>query len=169
MAEVVLILIFPLSPYLSSHHCKRMMRLWVVAIYPPATTKILRGFGVHTDSEFKPTFSISQKYSFQPIQAIEENGSAGTSSILILPLPMLSMHLELHSVLFFPLSSTPSTPRIVFQIPTVDGFSSIRMRHTVVAFSTILVGVVGRDISCVSDNRRHSSSKHGCYQTQFRC
>jgi hypothetical protein len=27
-------------------HCKRMMRLRVVAIYPPATTKILRGLGV---------------------------------------------------------------------------------------------------------------------------
>ena len=27
-------------------HCKRMMRLRAVAIYPPATTKILRGLGV---------------------------------------------------------------------------------------------------------------------------
>ena len=28
-------------------HCKRMMRLRAVAIYPPAMTKILRGLGVH--------------------------------------------------------------------------------------------------------------------------
>ena len=28
-------------------HCKRMMRLRAVAIYPPATTKILRGLGVN--------------------------------------------------------------------------------------------------------------------------
>ena len=45
-------------------HCKRMMRLRAVAIYPPATTKILRGLGVnlHGLGFTGPPWSFSRRH-----------------------------------------------------------------------------------------------------------